>query len=183
MYEIDKSLTLVINGWSGHNSFADSVVVWSANDLIFIMMAFVALRWWQIGNYPPMRHAALVAGLSFILALAINMLIGLFVHRVRPNDAGLTHALISISPDWSFPSDHSATSMAIAAALWFQDRKKLASVFLIAAVAVGLSRIFVGVHYVSDVVSGAMVGIAVAYVVSKLFGEDSRLSRRLVRLF
>ncbi len=183
MYEIDKNMTLLINGWSGHDSLADAVVIWCANDLIFLMVAVVALRWWKVGSYPPIRHTALVAGLSFLVALAINFLIGLFIHRIRPNDAGITHALIMISPDWSFPSDHSATSIAIASALWFQDHKKMASVLLAASLTICVSRVFVGVHYVSDVIGGAIIGVLAAYIISKSFGEDNKLSRQLVRLF
>ncbi len=183
MYEFDKGITLLINGWAGHNRFIDTLTVWCANDLIFVMMAVVALRWWQIGSYPRMRHVCLVAGLSFLLAVVINLLVTLFIHRVRPNDAGLTQALVAHSPDWSFPSDHAATSTAIAAALWFQNHKKLASAFLVAAAIIFVSRVFVGVHYVSDVIGGSVVGIVAAYVVSKLFDENNRLSRQLIRIF
>ena len=183
MYELDREITLLINGWAGHNELADTLAIWCANDLIFVMVAIVALRWWQIGNYPRMRHSCLVAGLSFLLAVAFNLLITLFIHRVRPNDAGLTQALIGHSPDWSFPSDHAATSTAVAAALWFQNHKKLATALLVATAVIAVSRVFVGVHYVSDVIGGAFVGIAAAYVVSMSFGEDSRLSRRLFRIF
>ena len=183
MYELDKAATLLINGWSGHNSLVDGIVVWCANDLLFLMIALVAMRWWKLGNYLPMRHIALVAGLSFILALAINMLIGLLIHRVRPNDAGLTHALIVHSPDWSFPSDHSAASFAIASAVWFQDRKKMATALLVASLTICVSRVFVGVHYVSDVIGGAIIGVSAAYVVSISFEESNKLSRQLTRLF
>jgi undecaprenyl-diphosphatase len=183
MYELDKAATLLINGWSGHSSLVDNIVVWCANDLLFLMIALVAMRWWKFLNYLPIRHTALVAGLSFILALAANMVIGLLVHRMRPNDAGLTQALIAHSPDWSFPSDHSAASFAIASALWFQHRKKLAAALVVAAVALGTSRVFVGVHYVSDVLGGAIVGLMAAYGVSKSFKENNNLRRGLVRLF
>ena len=183
MYEIDKSVTLMVNGWSGHFSLVDILGVWCANNLLFVMIALVALRWWTIGNYPSIRHAALVACLSFFGALAINMLIGWFFHRIRPNEAGLTHALTTISPDWSFPSDHSATSMSIAAALWFQDHKKLAAGLLVAALTLCVSRVFVGAHYVSDVIGGAVIGIFAAYIVSNSFGENNKLSRLLIRLF
>jgi len=183
VYKFDKGITLLINGWAGHNSLADALAIWCANDLIFVMMAVVALRWWQIGGYPRMRHSCLVAGLSFLLAVGINLLIALFIHRIRPNDAGLTQALIVHSRDWSFPSDHAATSTAIAAALWFQDHRKLAMALFFAAAFICVSRVFVGVHYVFDVTGGAFVGIAAAFIISKSFGEDNKLSRQLVRIF
>ncbi len=179
MYEFDKGITLLINGWAGNNGLADTLAVWCANDLLFVMVAIVALRWRQIGNYPRMRHACLVAGFSFVLAVAINLLIALFIHRVRPNDTGLTHALIAHSPDWSFPSDHVATSMAIAAAMWFQDYKRLATVLAGGVLAICASRVIVGVRYVSDVMGGAIIGMVSTFVVSKSFREGSKLSRQL----
>ena len=183
MYEFDKSLTLLINSWAGYDSLVDLIAIWCADNLIFVMIAIVISRWWKIGNYPGIRHTCLVAGLSFLLAVAFNLSIALFIHRIRPNDAGLTHALIAHNPDWSFPSDHAATSMAIAAALWFQKDKKFASVLLFASAAICIARVFVGVHFISDVFGGAAVGIFAAYVVSKLFSENNKLSSQLGRLF
>lgn len=158
-------------------------MVWCADDLIFVMVAVVALRWWQIGSYPRMRHACLVAGLSFLLAVGINLLIALLIHRIRPNDAGLTQALIAHNPDWSFPPDHAATSMVIAVAIWLQNCRKMAMAFLIAASVICVTRVFVGVHFISDVMGGAVVGIVAAFIVSKLFDENNELSRQLIRLF
>jgi undecaprenyl-diphosphatase len=183
MYELDKGMTLLINSWAGHSYLADTLAVWCANDLIFVMIAMVALRWWQIGNYPRMRHACLVAGISFVLAVVINLLVSLFIHRIRPSDAGLTHALIAHSPDWSFPSDHAATSMAIVAAMWVQNNKRLATVLFGGVLMICLSRVFVGVHYVSDLIGGLIVGVVSAVIVSELFGEDNQLSRHLHRIF
>lgn len=55
--------------------------------------------------------------------------------------------------------------------------------FLIAASVICVTRVFVGVHFISDVMGGAVVGIVAAFIVSKLFDENNELSRQLIRLF
>ena len=59
----------------------------------------------------------------------------------------------------------------------------MASAPLVASLTLCACRVFVGVHYVSDVIGGAIIGVLAAYIVSKSFGEDNKLSRQLVRLF
>jgi hypothetical protein len=43
-----------------------------------------------------------VAGLAFIIGLGLNQIILLFVHRIRPYDAGVSHLIVSWSGDWPF---------------------------------------------------------------------------------
>jgi len=69
----------------------------------------------------------LTASFSFLLGLALNQLILLFVHRIRPYDGGVTNFLIDRSADFSFPSHHATTSssMDCAQAAQFVDRTTL----------------------------------------------------------
>jgi undecaprenyl-diphosphatase len=69
----------------------------------------------------------------------------------------LVHAPI----DGSFPSGHAATSFAAATVLTFA-RPRWAPAFFLLALAIGFSRVYVGVHYPLDVVGGAVLGILVA---------------------
>jgi membrane-associated phospholipid phosphatase len=81
-----------------------------------------------------------------------------------------TATVIGVRPrDPSFPSGHTAGSFAAAialAAFYPRDRRLL----LAAASAVGLSRVYLGQHFPSDVVVGAAVGAGIGYVGSRLFG-------------
>jgi membrane-associated phospholipid phosphatase len=72
----------------------------------------------------------------------------------------------SRSHDPSFPSDHASAAFAIAFAVFLFDRL-VGSVFLAAAVLIGVGRVFIGAHYPADVLAGALVGFAVALVVVK----------------
>ena len=69
----------------------------------------------------------------------------------------LVHAPI----DASFPSGHAATSFAAATMLSFA-RPRWAPAFYLLALAIGFSRVYVGVHYPLDIVGGAALGVAVA---------------------
>jgi len=56
------------------------------------------------------------------------------------------------------------------------------SVLLLAAILVCVSRVFVGTHYASDVVGGALTGILAALVVRVIYWEDTRLDRFITSL-
>jgi hypothetical protein len=90
------------------------------------------------------------AWLSFLLGLAINQVILLLVHRIRPYDAGISHLLIALSADPSFPSDHATATFAIAAAFLLHGMRRVGFWFLAAALLVTVSRVYIGTHYVSD---------------------------------
>jgi membrane-associated phospholipid phosphatase len=117
------------------------------------------------------------AGLSFLLGLGFNQLVLLFVQRVRPYDAQITHLIIDRSADFSFPSDHATASFAIAAAFLLHGLPKRGFVFLAAAVLLAVSRVYIGTHYVGDVLGGAVTGIVAAFVVWAAYREGSKLDR------
>jgi membrane-associated phospholipid phosphatase len=91
-------------------------------------------------------------------AYVTNQLIKVAVRRRRPDLDGLP-PLVSTGSRISYPSAHASTSFAGARAL---ARAWPAAPLYAAAVAMALSRPYVGVHYPSDVVAGAALGTAVA---------------------
>jgi len=101
----------------------------------------------------------------------------LFIHRVRPYDSGVTNLMIARSGDFSFPSDHATATFAIAAALLLHGMGRRGLGFLIAALLVTFSRVYVGTHYASDVLGGALTGIVAAVVVRSVYREGTRADR------
>lgn len=105
------------------------------------------------------------------LAMAISLLIGFFITnlllknwvcRPRPyNVIPELHALVTAG-DWSFPSGHSTCSMAGAVPMFCELPKKMGVPALVLAVLICLSRLYVGVHYPTDVLCGALVGVFAA---------------------
>lgn len=183
MFSIDQALTKAINLLSGRIPFLDDVLIAvSAYGIPFLVLV-VAMQWWRSDNRMAVRHVLLSAGFAFLLGLGINQLVLLFFDRVRPYETGVTRLLIAPSADPSFPSDHSAAAMAIAASFLLSGVLQTQGLFLLAAaVLVAFSRVYVGIHYVGDVLGGAAIGIVAALVVSLFFRLGGRLSNALVRI-
>jgi membrane-associated phospholipid phosphatase len=95
---------------------------------------------------------------SVLLAYALNTALKLLVRRRRPQLAGLP-PLTSTPTHMSFPSAHAATSFAGARA-YARVGVPRVPLYLLAA-GLSASRVYLGVHYPSDVVGGALLGTAV----------------------
>lgn len=105
------------------------------------------------------------AGISSALALVFSLLINnvclkKLVGRIRPYDQieSLTR-LVEEQVDFSFPSGHSAASFAAAFAIYLNLPKRYGLPALALAGLIALSRLYVGVHYPTDVLFGAISGI------------------------
>ena len=101
---MDATLTHWINASAGLHPVLDKAMIGASQIGVPIMVLAVVLQWWVKVDRYYVRHAALSAGLAFLVGLAINQFILLFVHRGAPYDAGVPHLWIAPSADWSFPS-------------------------------------------------------------------------------
>jgi Membrane-associated phospholipid phosphatase len=107
-----------------------------------------------------------------------NILIKNLIQRPRPyvTIPALISAVGEVS-EWSFPSGHTCSSFTCATALALSFGKKGALAF-IPALLISLSRIYVGVHYPSDIICGALLGALVAvsmyYLLKRLFRTDKK---------
>jgi undecaprenyl-diphosphatase len=97
-----------------------------------------------------------------ITALITSTFIKPIIHRERPVFANA----IAKPVDYSFPSTHAATSFFAAALLTYYHKRKRVFFFTLAFL-VAFSRLYLGVHYVGDVVAGAIIGVLVAYATSR----------------
>jgi len=182
MGPIDRAVTQWINAPAGGFPLLDAFMVAASQIGVPLLVGLVVLQWWSKQDRLRIRHTCVATGLSFLLGLAFNQVIILFVHRVRPYDAGLTHLIIGRSSDWSFPSDHATATIAIAAAFLFHGWRKRALGLFIGALIVCVSRIYVGTHYFTDVLGGAATGIAAAGAVRWLYSEGTRMDRLITRI-
>lgn len=106
--------------------------------------------------------------LSALLAYAINAGIGAFYFRERPFVALEQSPLITVDrDDKSFPSDHTAVAFALAVSVGLASPVWFAPLVCIAFL-IGLSRVFVGVHYPGDILAGIGVGVLSAVTISMM---------------
>lgn len=135
------------------------------------------------------RERFRISIIYFILALIVGVLlvrsIKIGVGRPRPLKdmeplilAGKIdiHNLFYPLKENSFPSGHTQLAFTIATFLAMVSRRDAFYLFLMAFL-IGLSRIYVGVHYPLDVLSGAIVGSLVSFVVVKLSKIENKISK------
>lgn len=180
--DLDIAVTHVINGWARQSPLFDYLMVWTSDIGVLVLVAAVALQWWQGNNKPHTRHVLLAAGLSFLFGLALNQIILLCVQRARPYDAGVTRLLIERSADFSFPSDHATATVAIAAAFLIHGMPRRGTLFLAAAMLIVFSRVYVGTHYASDVLGGALTGAIAASLVRPAYRQGTRIDRLMTNI-
>ncbi|MEU6231222.1 phosphatase PAP2 family protein, partial [Streptomyces sp. NPDC047042] len=139
--------------------------------LLAAMVVLVVWCWWSVrrrgGDEAVSSVAALVwAPLAAAVAVIVNIPIRGFVERPRPflDHQGL-EVLVSGKTDYSFVSDHATITMAMGVGLFVANRRFGVAGIGIALVE-GFCRVYMGVHYPTDVVGGFALGTAVALLLS-----------------
>ncbi|PSM44336.1 hypothetical protein C6Y14_04645 [Streptomyces dioscori] len=141
--------------------------------LLLVMVLLVLWCWWNVRRRGGDEAAASVAALIWAplaagVAVLVNVPIRGFVERPRPfvDHEGL-EVLIGGKSDYSFVSDHSTLMMAMGVGLFVANRK-FGLVGIGLALLGGFCRIYMGVHYPTDVVGGFALGTAVVLLLSPL---------------
>lgn len=154
----------MLNGWAGHHPVVDGVMVACAQYAPVLFAVALGAVWftWK----PLMQRGAFLAGSAALIALGIGQVVGKVLPRARPYEApdiGPVHLLRPHSPDTSFPSDHATLAFAVTVALWRVDRR-LGTVSLLFSLWLCVARVYIGAHYPSDVIGGAVLGATVSAV-------------------
>ncbi|MET9777331.1 phosphatase PAP2 family protein [Streptomyces sp. NPDC006367] len=139
--------------------------------LLFAIVLLVLWCWWGVrrrgGEDAASSVAALVwAPLAAGVAVLVNVPIRGFVERPRPfKDHDGLEVLVDGKNDYSFVSDHATLVMALAVALFVANRKFGIGAIVLALFG-GFARVYMGVHYPTDVIGGFALGTAVALLLS-----------------
>ncbi|MFI9629078.1 phosphatase PAP2 family protein [Streptomyces sp. NPDC052042] len=172
----DVRLLYEINGLAkAAPAWFDRIMEFVGEYGIMLGMVLVVLWcWWSVRRRGTAEDAvSAVAGIVWAplaagIALLVNIPIRGFVERQRPfrEHTGL-EVLVEGKNDFSFVSDHATMAMALAVGLFVVNRK-----FGVAAIALalleGFCRVYMGVHYPTDVIGGLALGTAVALLLSPL---------------
>jgi undecaprenyl-diphosphatase len=183
----DQRLFTWINGLSGHVPFIDRLFMGLADDYFMIIaMCLVLVGMWFGTRRPEERKRNQIAVLKAMASLGIasgfvswanlvfvveNKFPGTLIHEIfnrpRPfNSSGLTVHLLFYKPtDPSFPSNLAAVVFGLALAVWLMN-KRTGTWLLIMALVACFARVYVGIHYPSDILGGfafAVIGVALTY--------------------
>lgn len=121
------------------------------------------------------RKMALLAAISLLLGWSCNELIKHLAVRTRPYDAITTlQRLVPKPSGYSFPSGHTCVAFSTAMIYFRMLPKKEGSIFLILAILIGLSRLYVGVHYPTDVLVGCIVGCLWSSIVLSIYNKKKQ---------
>ena len=149
------------------NEFMDSlmtiVTTLGNGGFIWFVIAVILLFLKQYRKYGLIIIAALI-----LCGLIGNVCLKNLVGRLRPCDVNTSIELLIARPiDFSFPSGHAMTSFAPAILLIFMNRK-IGVIALVLASVITFSRLYLYVHYPSDVIAGAAIGSGLSLVLVKI---------------
>lgn len=112
------------------------------------------------------RKIGIMSAVALLGSLLINNnIVKNIVQRPRPFVTFTDLRIIIPTPsEFSFPSGHTSSSFAAAAVFYRHLPKKLGLPSVILAGLIGFSRLYVGVHYPTDVIAGIIMGILLSYL-------------------
>jgi undecaprenyl-diphosphatase len=176
MFQLDTTIVIFLNSIANASPFLGYLAVFCAVYLPYalcvILLAYVFL---DTKNENKRGHVALVALLAGLVArYVVKYFIVLWYAFSRPY-VGLTEITLLIPPILTeelktFPSGHALFFFALSAVLYIYD-KRLGTFFFIASFVMGIARITAGVHYPSDIIGGAVIGILIGLLCSKLLNR------------
>lgn len=166
-----------INGFAGTSFALDVVAVFLASYFQYLLVGSIFLLFWRKRNdlFNRFTMFQTVAAVIFSRFL-ITPFIRFFYERPRPFVALASAVqLVDVRLEEyfnSFPSGHATFFFALAGAVYSCD-KKLGWWFFTGATLMGIARVFAGVHWPSDILGGAVIGIVSAWAVTKAWRQTS----------
>ena len=169
----DLSVFQFIHHFAGKLRILDWLGIFLAQYLGYILVLAAVYLILKTRNWQERIYFFSFTALSALLSRGIiTEVIRFFYHRPRPFLTLNIEPLIDRSLSGSFPSGHAAAFFALALAIFYLN-KKAGYWFLISALAMSVFRIFIGVHWPSDIIVGAVVGLISAVIIKKILPARS----------
>jgi len=164
---LDGKIFNWVNQFAGKNVCFDSAAIFFASYFQYVVVFCLLLFLFKnFKKYLKMVIPALAA--AIFARFVIVEIIRYFLPRFRPFVGNNINLLVNQSPsEPSFPSGHAAFFFALATVIYFYN-KKAGIMFFIFAFLISISRVFVGIHWSSDILVGAIIGIFSGWLVVKL---------------
>ncbi|MCH7828845.1 phosphatase PAP2 family protein [Patescibacteria group bacterium] len=142
------------------------IIVFLGEYLSHILIAGILVFWWENKKrYPKFLWESFLAAL--LSRGIITELIRFFWERPRPFVEQNITPLIEHAASASFPSGHATFFFALGTILFFYN-KTAGALFLLGAAVLTSARVFAFLHWPSDIIGGAVIGIASAFLVVQL---------------
>lgn len=159
-----------------HNDILDQIMLFITGlgdgGLIWIITALLLMIVPAVGketgeHVRERRRAGLIVLLSLALtALCVNIFIKNIVQRPRPFQVDTSVIPLIFPGETSFPSGHTASSFTAAMAIFFY-RKKAGIAALFLATMIAFTRLYLFVHFPTDVLGGMIIGVLCAFIIRK----------------
>lgn len=165
---LNQQLSIYLNSFLFKSNFFDYFIYFFAQILPFILFVFIA--WYFFFSKKEPITFVLI---SFIIAVSLGF--SEILKFIFSNDRPFL-AIPEIVPLFtlggadSFPSGHALVLAALATAMYFENRT-LGYFFFICSVAIGISRVFAGVHYAGDILAGFFIGSLFVLLGYKFIGK------------
>jgi undecaprenyl-diphosphatase len=134
---------------------------------IIIALALTSLFLWQEHR----RKWIVPLWLSFGISAIVGFILKLTIQRPRPFQSGLISLLPGLTETgFSFPSGHALLAFC-AIPILSEKYPKLKKVWIGIAIIIALSRVYLGFHFLSDVIAGAFIGYLIGFMIVKVEKE------------
>lgn len=179
--QIDVSIFRSLNQ-AGSNEFLDGLMILLTILGIGYVIVLVSVPLWIKGK----REAAFDLVVLVVVVTVVTEAIKLLIDRPRPfEELANVHNIVSASGP-AFPSAHASRAFAVATLVSLNSRRLWGYIAFIVATLIALSRVYLGVHWPSDILAGALLGLVLALFVVQV-AKRSRSYRQsrdwTVRLF
>ena len=168
--KIDKQVMVFLNKTISNPIFDFIMpIITNQNFLVFFGLILIGYLAYYGGKRGRITIVLLLIAASFSDAICFQI-IKPWVGRIRPSHEFYEYInlLVSKGGKYSFPSNHAANSFVFATVLsYFYDKNRI-SLYILAST-IAFSRVYVGVHYPLDIVSGAIIGYIISWIILSLW--------------